>query len=308
VLKFILRRLATTPLVLFLLLAITFFMVRVAPGSPFSSEKGYPEEIVKRQRAYYHLDDSIPVQFAYYMGSVLRGDLGPSLKYKDLTVNEIISQSWKPSFVLGITAMALALIFGVAAGIVAGLKQNSAWDYSSMAAAMIGITLPSFVVGPVLVVLFALEVRWFNVSGWERGGFSKDIVLPAITLALPYAARIARLTRAGMLEVVNQDYIRTARAKGLREHVVVVRHALRGALLPVVSFLGPAVAFIITGSLVVETIFQVPGLGRQFIQSALNRDYGLTQGLVVFVGALLVFLNLAVDVAYGFLDPRIRYD
>jgi oligopeptide transport system permease protein len=282
--------------------------VRVAPGSPFSTEKEYPEEIKQRQRAYYHLDDPIHVQFAYYMASVIKGDLGPSLKYKDRTVNEIIAQGWRPSFVLGLTAMVLALAVGVTAGVVAGLRQNSAWDYSSMAAAMVGITLPSFVVGPILVVVFALELRWFNVSGWERGGFSKDLVLPAITLALPYAARIARLTRAGMLEVVNQDYIRTARAKGLRERVVVVRHALRGALLPVVSFLGPAVAFIITGSLVVETIFQVPGLGRQFTQSALNRDYGLTQGLVVFIGALLVLLNLAVDIAYGFLDPRIRYD
>jgi oligopeptide transport system permease protein len=308
VLKFILRRLATAPLVLLILLIITFAMVRLAPGSPFSYEKGVPEEIIKRQRAYYHLDDPMPVQFAYYMANVVQGDLGPSTKYKDLTVNEIIAASWKPSFVLGAVSMLIALVFGITAGIIAGLKQNSRWDYISMTFAMIGITLPAFVVGPAFVVLFALKVRWFNVSGWENGGFSKDIVLPAITLALPYAARIARLTRAGMLEVVNQDYIRTARAKGLREHIVVLRHALRGALLPVVSFLGPAVAFIITGSLVVETIFQIPGLGRQFTQSALNRDYGLTQGLVVFIGALLVFFNLLVDIAYGFLDPRIRYD
>ncbi len=307
-LKFILRRLAAAPLVLLLLLVITFCMVRMAPGGPFDSEKGYPEEIVKRQRAYYHLDKPMPVQFAYYMSRVLRGDLGPSLKYKDRTVNEIISESWKPSFVLGLAAMTLALVVGVSAGMIAGLKQNSRWDYGSMAFAMIGITLPAFVVGPALVIVFALELGWFRVSGWENGGFSKDLILPAITLSLPYAARIARLTRAGMLEVVNQDYIRTARAKGLREHLVVLRHAIRGALLPVVSFLGPAVAFIITGSLVVETIFQVPGLGRQFTQSALARDYGVTQGLVVFVGALLVFLNLAVDIAYGFLDPRIRYD
>ncbi|MBI3726538.1 ABC transporter permease subunit [bacterium] len=307
-LKYILRRLVTAPLVIFLLLVITFTMVRVAPGSPFSSEKATPPEIQERQRAFYHLDKSIPVQFIYYLGNVVRGDLGPSLKYKDLTVNEIISRHWLPSFVLGTTAMALALVMGMTAGILAGLKPNSRWDYSSMTISMVGITLPAFVTGPLLVVVFSLKLGWFRVSGWDANGFSKDIVLPAITLSLPYAARIARLMRAGLLEVVNQDYIRTARAKGLREHVVVLRHALKGALLPVVSFLGPAVAFIITGSLVVETIFQVPGLGRQFTQSALNRDYGLTQGLVVFVGTLLVVLNLVVDVAYGFLDPRIRYD
>jgi oligopeptide transport system permease protein len=308
VLKFILRRLVAAPLVILLLLVITFCMVRLAPGSPFTQEKVYAEEIQRRQRAYYHLDDSIPAQFAYYMKNVLQGDLGPSLKNKDLTVNEIISQGWKPSFVLGMTAMLLALGLGVTAGIVAGLKQNSRWDYGSMVVAMIGITLPSFVVGPALVVLFALKLGWFRVSGWSNGGLSKDLVLPAITLALPYAARIARLTRAGMLEVVNQDYIRTARAKGLRESLVVVRHALRGALLPVVSFLGPAIAFIITGSLVVESIFQIPGLGLQFTNSAINRDYGLTQGLVIFIGTLLILMNLAVDIAYGFLDPRIRYD
>lgn len=307
-LKYILRRLIAAPLVLLLLLFMTFVMVRVAPGSPFMTDKATPPEIQAAQRKFYHLDDPIPFQFGYYLANVARGDLGPSLKYKDLTVNEIIARHWLPSFVLGTTAMALALVIGLTAGILAGLKPNSIWDYASMTVSMVGITLPAFVTGPLLVVLFGLKLGWFNVSGWERDGLSKDIVLPAITLSLPYAARIARLMRAGLLEVVNQDYIRTARAKGLREHIVVLRHALKGALLPVVSFLGPAIAFIITGSLVVETIFQIPGLGRQFTQSALNRDYGLTQGLVVFVGALLVFMNLVVDIAYGFLDPRIRYD
>jgi oligopeptide transport system permease protein len=204
--------------------------------------------------------------------------------------------------------MLLAVAFGTAAGIVAALKQNSGYDYACMTVSMIGITLPAFVTGPALVVVFALWLGWFNVAGFANGGLSRDLVLPAVTLSLPYAARIARLTRAGFLEIVSQDFIRTARAKGLPERVVILRHALKGALLPVVSYLGPALAFIVTGSLVVETIFQVPGLGRMFVQSALNRDYGLTQGLVVFLGGLLVVANLAVDVAYAFLDPRIRYD
>jgi oligopeptide transport system permease protein len=308
VLKYIVRRLVTAPLVILLLLVITFAMVRAAPGSPFATDKQVAPEIRERQAAYYHLNEPIHRQFGFYLANLARGDLGPSLKYKDQTVNDIIRQGFMPSFVLGTTALFLALVFGISAGIVAGLKQNSTYDYASMAVAMFGITIPSFVVGPVLVVVFALWAGWFRVTGWENGGFSRDIVLPAITLALPYAARIARLTRAGLLEVVNQDFIRTARAKGLRERIVVLRHALKGALLPVVSFLGPAVAFIMTGSLVVEKIFQVPGLGRQFTESALNRDYGLTQGLVIFVGSLLVLMNLAVDIAYGFIDPRIRYD
>jgi oligopeptide transport system permease protein len=308
VLIFILRRLLAAPLVLFLLLTITFVLVRSAPGSPFKGEKGMPPEIEARQRAYYHLDRPIPVQFGYYLVQMAKGDLGPSLKYKDKTVNEIIGEGVGPSFFLGSIAMVIALVIGVGAGVVAGLKQNTLWDYGSMTIAMVGITLPTFVVAPVLVVIFALGLRWFRVTGWENGGLSRDIVLPAIALSLPYAARIARLTRAGILEVVNQDFIRTARAKGLPERIVIIRHALKGALIPVISFLGPAFAFIITGSLVVEKIFQIPGIGQMFVVSALNRDYGLVQGLVIFVGALLVFFNLAVDIAYAFLDPRIRYD
>jgi oligopeptide transport system permease protein len=308
VLNFILRRLATAPLVLLILLTITFAMVRAAPGSPYDTEKATTPEIRERQRAYYNLDKPIYVQFGLYLKNVVKGDLGPSLKYKDHTVNELIADGVGPSFVLGSVAMLIAVVVGIGAGVIAGLKQNSAYDYGSMTVSMIGITLPAFVTGPILVMVFALGLHWFNVSGWERGGFSKDLILPAITLSLPYAARIARLTRAGLLEVVNQDYIRTARAKGLTEWLVVTRHALKGALLPVVSFLGPAFAFIITGSLVVEQIFQVPGIGRMFTTSALNRDYGLTQGLVIFVGALLVFFNLVVDIAYAFLDPRIRYE
>jgi oligopeptide transport system permease protein len=303
--RFILRRLATLPLVLLVLVAITFVMVRAAPGDPVSGEKNVPPETRAAQMKYWGLDQPIEVQFVRYVSNLLHGDLGPSFKYKDRTVNDIIAESWRPSAVLGGLAMIVAVAIGVGAGLIAGLKQNSAYDYVSMAIAMIGISLPTFVVGPFLVLVFALKVKLFNVSGWES---PIDQVLPTLVLALPYAARIARLTRAGMLEVVNQDYIRTARAKGLRESIVVVRHALRGALLPVVSFLGPALAFIMTGSLVVEQIFQIPGLGRQFVLSALNRDYTLTQGLVILSGTLLIVANLAVDVIYGFLDRRIRYE
>jgi len=306
VLRFILRRLVALPLVLLVLVAITFVMVRMAPGGPFTGEKNIPPETQAAQMRYWGLDQPIEVQFARYLGNLVKGDLGPSFKYKDRTVNDIIKDSWRPSAVLGGTAMIIAVLIGISAGLIAGLKQNSRYDYASMAVAMVGISLPTFVVGPFLVLLFALQIPIFKTQGWEV--FPRDLILPAITLALPYTARIARLTRAGMLEVVNQDYIRTARAKGLGESLVVARHALRGALLPVVSFLGPALAFIMTGSLVVEQIFQVPGLGRQFVLSALNRDYTLTQGLVILTGALLIIANLVVDVLYGFLDPRIRYE
>ncbi|MEZ0227318.1 MAG: ABC transporter permease [Planctomycetota bacterium] len=305
-LRFVLRRLATLPLVLLAIVAITFVMVRMAPGGPFTGEKNIPPETQAAQMKYWGLDQPIEVQFVRYVGNLCKGDLGPSFKYKDRTVNSIIADSWKPSAVLGGTALLIAVAIGISAGLIAGLKQNSRYDYVSMAIAMVGISLPTFVVGPFLVILFAFTIPIFNVSGWEV--FPRDLILPAITLALPYTARIARLTRAGMLEVVNQDYIRTARAKGLHESIVVTRHALRGALLPVVSFLGPALAFIMTGSLVVEQIFTIPGLGRQFVLSALNRDYTLTQGLVILTGSLLILANLAVDVIYGYLDPRIRYE
>jgi oligopeptide transport system permease protein len=306
--RFILRRLVTMPLVLLVLVAITFVMVRAAPGGPFTGEKNIPPETQAAQMKYWGLDQPIEVQFFRYVKNLLHGDLGPSFKYKDRTVNDIIAEGWMPSAILGSMALLIAMVIGISAGLLAGLKQNSRYDYVSMTIAMVGISLPTFVVGPVLVLLFALKFKVFKVTGWDLASSPQDLILPSITLALPYAARIARLTRAGMLEVVNQDYIRTARAKGLRESIVVLRHALKGSLLPVVSFLGPALAFIITGSLVVEQIFQIPGLGRQFVLSALNRDYTLTQGLVILTGTLLILANLAVDVAYGFLDPRIRYE
>ncbi|MHC4601137.1 MAG: ABC transporter permease [Planctomycetota bacterium] len=305
-LAFILRRLLFMPLVLVILITLSFFIMRLAPGSPFTTEKNVSEEVLEKLNEKYGLHGSIPAQYLRYLGRLCVGDLGPSTKHKDKEVSEIIFHHFPTSALLGATAISLALILGLAAGIVAGIRQNSLFDYLSMAGAMGGLSIPLFVVGPMLVLVFALYLGWFNVAGWDH--FPKDLVLPAVTLSLPFAARIARLTRAGMLEVINQDYIRVARSKGLAERVVVVRHALKGALLPVVSFLGPGVAQVLTGSLVVEKIFGVPGIGREFVESGLNRDYFLAMGIVILYGTLLIMFNLVVDVLYGFLDPRIRFE
>ncbi len=304
-LTFILRRLLFMPLVLLILITLSFFIMRLAPGSPFTTEKNVSDEVLQKLNEKYNLDGSIPEQFGEYLLDLVQFDLGPSTKHKDKDVSEILGHHFPTSALLGASAITLALIVGLSAGIIAGIRQNSLFDYTSMAGAMTGLSVPLFVVGPMLVLVFALYLGWFDVAGWDDW---KDLVLPAVTLSLPFAARIARLTRAGMLEVIHQDYIRVARAKGLREQVVVVRHALKGALLPVVSFLGPGVAQVLTGSLVVEKIFGVPGIGREFVESGLNRDYFLAMGIVILYGTLLILFNLVVDVLYGFLDPRIRFE
>ncbi|MHC5037105.1 MAG: ABC transporter permease [Planctomycetota bacterium] len=308
-LTFVLRRLLFMPIVLVILITLSFFIMRLAPGNPFATEKNVSPEVLEKLNEKYGLHGSLPEQFARYLGHLLLGDLGPSTKHKDKEVSEIILTHFPTSALLGSTAILLAILVGVTAGIIAGIRQNSLFDYASMAGAMAGLSIPLFVVGPMLVLIFALYFDIFDVAGWDVfKGDPKDIILPAITLSLPFAARIARLTRAGMLEVINQDYIRVARAKGLAEHVVVIRHALKGALLPVVSFLGPGVAQVLTGSLVVEKIFAVPGIGREFVESGLNRDYFLAMGIVILYGSLLILFNLVVDILYGFLDPRIRFD
>jgi len=304
--RYVRRRLVGAPFTLVVLLVLSFVMMRQAPGGPFAKDKRVDPEVLKVLEKQYDLDKPLIVQFRKYMFNLMWwGDLGVSTKQKGRTVNEIISNHAGASARLGLAAMVLALLIGLTSGLVSGMRQNSIFDYASMTGAMIGLALPTFVVGPMLVLVFSIKLGWSNVSGWED--FPRDLILPAITLSLPFAARIARLTRAGMLEIVNQDYIRTARAKGLSEPVIVIRHTLKGALLPVVSFLGPAVTILLVGSLVVETIFNVPGLGTEFVQSALNRDYSLTMGLVVMFGTLLVLFNLVVDIAYAFLDPRIRH-
>lgn len=303
--RYLLRRLLWMPVVLWILITLSFFMMRAAPGGPFSGERSLPPEIEANVNAKYHLDEPAWLQYVHYLRDLCMLDLGPSYKHKTMTVNEIIAEHLPPSVLLGTVSVLLSLLIGLGAGIVAGVRRNSLFDYGSMTLAMVGLSIPTFVVGPMLVLVFALYLGWFPVTGWSD--FPRDLILPSITLALPFAARIARLTRAGMLEVIHQEYIRTARAKGLRENVVILRHALKGAMLPVVSFLGPAMAQILTGSLVVEKIFGVPGIGREFVESAFNRDYTLVSGTVILYGSLLIFFNLAVDIVYGFLDPRIRY-
>ncbi|MEI6876856.1 MAG: ABC transporter permease subunit [Spirochaetota bacterium] len=306
--KFIIRRLLSLIPTMFVIVTLSFFLIRFAPGGPFSSEKKLPEAVLQNILKKYHMDESLPRQYLRYLGDILRGDFGPSYKYKESTVNELIAQSFPNSIILGTVALALATLGGIGVGILSALKQNRWQDYSAMSLAVIGISVPLFVIGPILQLVFAMRLKWLPISGWitDRAGWAA-IILPAVTLAFPYFAYIARLSRASILEVLRTDYVRTARAKGLKESVVIVKHVLKGSMLPVISYLGPAFSGIITGSLVVESIFLVPGVGRIFVQSALNRDYTLIMGEVIIYSLILVVMNFLVDVAYGFLDPRISY-
>jgi oligopeptide transport system permease protein len=304
---YVLRRLLQTPIVLLVLITLAFFLVRFAPGGPFSTEGKRDPVVEAALRAKYRLDKPLWWQYGHYLWRLAHGDLGPSMKHKARTVNEIVGQALPISALLGAMAMLLALLIGIAAGIVSALRHNSVLDYGTMAAAVIGISLPTFVFGPLLQLVVAMYWHLLPLAGYRGLTQPAYLVLPAVTLALPFAARIARLMRAGMLDVLHQDFIRTARAKGLPESTVIFRHALRGGILPVVSFLGPAVATIMTGSLVVEQIFQIPGLGREFIEGALARDYTLVLGTVIVYGAALVICNLATDLLYGWLDPRVSY-
>jgi oligopeptide transport system permease protein len=293
---------------MFVIVTLSFFMMRLAPGGPFSSEKEVPQAVLENLLKKYHLDESLPRQYLRFLGDVLRGDLGPSFTNKDFTVNDLIAQSLPNSIVLGLASLAFALIAGVTVGVISALRQNSALDYGSMSVAVMGISIPLFVAGPVLMLIFAVKLRWLPTSGWitGRNGLA-TLILPAFTLSMPYFAYIARLSRASIVETLRSDYIRTARAKGLSMPVIMVKHVLKGALLPVVSYLGPACAGIVTGSVVVESIFLVPGLGTFFVRSALNRDYTLIMGTIVVYSSILVVMNFIVDIIYGFLDPRISY-
>jgi len=304
-LRFIVRRLLQTIPVLFVVATMTFFMIRLAPGGPFDSEKSVTPEIRRNLEAYYGFDQPLYRQYLDYLSRVIRGDLGPSFKYPNRTVNELIGEAFPVSVELGLYSLVVALILGLTAGVIASLKPNSLFDYVPSAAAMVGICLPTFVLGPILILVFALHFRWFAASGWE---FASDRVLPSLTLGFYYAAYVARLTRGGMLEVLTQDFIRTARAKGASSARVVLRHALRGGILPVVSFLGPAMAGLISGSFVIETIFNIPGLGRHFVTSAFNRDYTMVLGTVLFYATLIILLNLVVDVVQVWLNPRLKFE
>lgn len=303
--RFIARRLLETIPVLLIIITATFFMIRFVPGGPFTSEKAVSPEIKANLEAHYGLDKPLYQQYFDYLGSLMKGDFGPSFKYPNRTVNEIIADKLAVSLELGLTSLAVALVLGITLGVLAAIKRNTWMDYLSSSIAMTGICIPTFVLGPLLVLVFAIHLGWFNASGWYT---SYDRVLPAATLGLVYSAYVARLTRGGMLEILNQDYIRTARAKGASEFRVIFRHALRGGLLPVVSFLGPAIAGILTGSFVIETIFQIPGLGREFVNSAFNRDYTLVLGTVILYASLIIILNLVVDVVQVWLNPKLKFD
>lgn len=285
-------------------MTLAFFLIRVAPGGPFSTEKPLPPEVIANLEAKYHLNEPIWQQYLRYLGDVLQGDLGPSFNYADYTVNELIANGFPVSFQLGLLAMLLALLLGISAGTLAALRHNRALDYGMMAVAMTGISIPNFVIAPLMILLFAVGLGWLPAGGLEK---PTSWVLPVLSLALPQAAYIARLIRGSLLEVLRAPYIRTARAKGLPMPLILWRHAARPALLPVVSYLGPAMAGVLTGSVVIESLFGIPGLGRYFVQGALNRDYTLVMGVVVFYGVLIVLFNLLVDLAYGLLDPRVRY-
>jgi oligopeptide transport system permease protein len=290
---------------LLILITISFFLIRVAPGGPFDSEKDLPPEIQKNLEAKYHLDEPLYKQYFRYLGDVVQGDFGPSFQYKDYTVTELIAKGFPVSLTIGGFALLFALIMGITLGTVAAVRQNSWVDYLLMSTAMTGISVPNFVVAPLLILFFAVYRNWFPAGGWGDGHWNY-LVLPVLALSLRYIAYIARLMRGSMIEILRSDYIRTAKAKGLSMTQTVLKHALKPALMPVVSYLGPAAAGIITGSVVIEKIFGVPGLGRYFVQGALNRDYTLVMGVIIFIGVLIVIFNLIVDILYAVLDPKIR--
>lgn len=305
-LRFIIRRIIVIVPMLFIVVSLTWMLVRLAPGNFYSGEKKLAPAIENNLREKYGLNKPWHVQYRRVLWNIARFDFGTSLKYEGQTVNQILWRALPVSAALGLSAYAIALLIGITLGTFAALRQNSLIDFASMAIAMLGISIPNFVLGPLLVLLFSLTLFWFPPALWD--GFpSRSVVLPALTLSAIYIAYIARLTRSGMLEVLRSDYIRTARAKGLNERQVVTRHALRGGLLPVVSFSGPALAFLVTGTVVVERIFALPGLGNYFINACLNRDEPLIIGIVAFIAVTVLVFNLLVDISYAFIDPRIRY-
>jgi oligopeptide transport system permease protein len=303
-LRFTLLRFLWAIPTLLLVIVIAFLMVHAAPGGPFDAERALPADIEANIAKAYHLDEPLPQQFTRYLGGILKGDLGPSYRYRDYTVAELIAKAVPVSLKLGILAMALAVVVGVAAGTMAALRQNTVLDRLTMAFAMTGISVPVFVVAPLLILFLAVQLQWLpaswsgSVSGWR-------FLLPVIALALPQISYIARLTRASMIDVLGSDFIRTARAQGLGTAAIIRYHAMKPAMLPVLSYMGPAIAAILTGSVVVEEIFGIPGVGQFFVRGALNRDYTLVLGIVIFYAALVILLNFIVDVLYGFLDPRI---
>ena len=304
-LRFITSRLLQSLLALFLVITATFFMIRFVPGGPFTAEKAVTPEILRNLEAHYGLNRPLWKQYLDYLGSLAHGNLGPSFKYPNRTVNEILADKLPVALELGGISLLIALGVGITLGTIAAVKRNTWLDYVASIFGVVGISVPTFVVGPLLVLALAIHGGWFNASGWYE---PRDRVLPCLVLGLAYAASISRLTRAGMLDVLNQDFIRTARAKGASEWRVVLRHALRGGLLPVVSYLGPAIAGILTGSFAIEMIFQIPGTGREFVNSAFNRDYTLVLGTVILYASLLMLLNFLTDVLAAWMNPKVRLE
>ena len=303
-LKFLLSRIAQAVPVLLVVVTATFFIVHAAPGGPFSADKAVPPEVIEALEAQYKLDQPVWRQYISYLGDILRGDFGPSFKYPGRSVNELIMAGIPITAELAFYAMLVALGIGILSGVGAAIRPNTLQDYAPMTLAMIGICMPSFLLGPLLVLVFGIELEMVPVSGW--GDIPGDKILPSITLGTGYAAFIARLSRGGMLEILSQDFIRTARAKGLSERTVIIKHALKGGLIPVIAFLGPAFAGLLAGSFVVETIFQIPGIGRFYVQAAFNRDYTLILGMTIFLSTLIIIFNLISDLVSIWLNPKLR--
>ncbi|MGF1739773.1 oligopeptide ABC transporter permease OppB [Vibrio profundum] len=305
-LKFIAKRLLEAIPTMLVLITISFFLMRFAPGNPFSSERPLPPQVMANINAKYGLDKPVSQQYFTYLSNVLRGDFGPSFKYKDYTVNELISGALPVSAKIGFTAFIFTVIMGVFIGTIAALKQNTWFDYTIMSTSMLGVVMPSFVLAPVLIYVFSIRLGWFPAGGWMDGSF-KYMALPVLGMSLLYIATFARITRGSMIETLNSNFIRTARAKGLSYPYIVVKHALRPALLPIISYMGPAFVGIITGSVVIETIFGLPGIGKLFVNAAFNRDYSLVMGVTILIGLLFILFNAIVDVLLAYVDPKIRY-
>jgi len=305
-LKFIIKRILEAIPTLFVLITISFFLMRFAPGNPFSTDRPLPPEVMANINAKYGLDKPVSHQYITYLSNVLHGDLGPSFKYQDRSVNELVSQALPVSAKIGAVAFIFTLIFGVFIGTIAAIKQNSWLDYSIMATSMIGVVLPSFALAPILIYFFSIQFEWLPAGGWNGGGF-QYMVLPVIGMSLLYIATFARITRGSMIETLNSNFIRTARAKGLSYPYIVVKHALKPAMLPIISYMGPAFVGIITGSVVIETIFGLPGIGKLFVNAAFNRDYSLVMGITILIGFLFILFNTIVDILLAYVDPKIRY-
>lgn len=303
--KFIVKRVLEAIPTLLVLITLSFFLMRFAPGNPFSTERPLPPEVMANINAKYGLDKPVFDQYTTYLTNILQGDFGPSFKYKDYTVNDLIAGAMPVSAKIGSVAFIFTLILGVAIGTIAALRQNTWIDYSIMSTAMLGVVMPSFVLAPALIYFFSIKLGWLPAGGWNDGSWHY-MVLPVLGMSLLFVATFARITRGSMIETLNSNFIRTARAKGLSYRYIVIKHALKPAMLPVVSYMGPAFVGIITGSVVIETIFGLPGIGKLFVNAAFNRDYSLVMGVTILIGFLFILFNAVVDILLAFIDPKIR--